>query len=504
MSLSESQSIGLEEDAARRGWRVIAVAVSVFVLLWLYAAVSSEGFIEADARTHYLSARFALSQPHRFISVWDRPLFMLLYSVPAATLGVMGTRTVSLIMALLCAWTAWRIAARLGMRRPEWAFVTTLASPLLYLHSFSEMTELCFAALTGLALLAYLDRKWVLMAVLVAISPLGRPEGFGLILLAAAALALNRRWWHMVILPLGLLAWTTIGWLMWGLPDYGHGVLNALLWLPKQWPYSGASAYDPGPLLLWKTQPDGGMAGSLLLRLPVLAGPLLFPFTVAGTVLMLRSRTGSVPREQCWGRVVTMGLPWAILAGHSVLWWRGIMASNGELRYLLVTAPMWGVVGAFGWEWASERLELRKAGWVLAGLALLPALANVYFRVVPLGIYDDDRLALDVAQWYRSDAELQRQYPRLTASYIAVYQYLDMSMTDRRKTVVWSKAMVKQRPAGVVLVWDDVYAMKNADTSMCVSQEELKENGWRELRTFERGKRVWDVYLSPEPAVEKP
>ena len=64
--------------------------------------------------------------------------------------------------------------------------------------------------------------------------------------------------------------------------------------------------------------------------------------------------------------------------------------------------------------------------------------------------------------------------------------------------------MVKQRPAGVVLVWDDVYAMKNADTSTCVSQEELKENGWRELRTFERGKRVWDVYLSPEPAVEKP
>ena len=149
VSLSKPQSIGMEQAAARGGWRVIAVATAVFALLWLYAAVSSEGFIEADARTHYLSARFALSQPHRLISVWDRPLFMLLYSVPAATLGVMGTRTVSLIMAIACAWTAWRIAARLGMRRPEWAYVITLGSPLLYLHSFSEMTELCFAALTG-------------------------------------------------------------------------------------------------------------------------------------------------------------------------------------------------------------------------------------------------------------------------------------------------------------------------------------------------------------------
>lgn len=499
VSLPESQSIGLERAAERAGWRVVIVATVIFALLWLYGAALSEGFIEADARTHYLSARFALSQPHRLISVWDRPLFMLLYSVPAATMGVMGTRTVSLLMAILCAWTAWRIAARLGMRRPEWAFVITLGSPLLYLHSFSEMTELCFAALAGMALLAYLNRRWALMAALVAISPLGRPEGFGLIVLAGVAVAVNRRWWHLFILPAGLLVWTTIGWLMWGLPDYGHGVLNVLFWLPKQWPYSGTSAYDSGPLLLWKTQPDGAVAGSLLLRLPVLVGPLLFPFTVAGTVLMLRA--DKLPAQQRWGRLVTMGLPWLILAGHSVLWWRGMMASNGELRYLLVTVPMWGVVGAFGWEWASERLELRRAGWVLAGLVLLPALANIHYQVVPMGIYDDDRLALDVAKWYRSDPELQRRYPRLTASYIGVYQYLDFSMTDRRKTVVWSKDMVKRRPPGVVLVWDSVYATKNADTNMCVSKEELEQYGWHKLRTFEQGKTVWDVYLSPEPMV---
>ena len=62
-----------------------------------------------------------------------------------------------------------------------------LAQPLLFLHSFSELTELPFAALIGLSFLAYQRRQFLLMAVLVAISPLSRPEGFGFLLLAAAA-----------------------------------------------------------------------------------------------------------------------------------------------------------------------------------------------------------------------------------------------------------------------------------------------------------------------------
>ena len=40
----------------------------------------------------------------------------------------------------------------------------------------------------------------------------------------------------------------------------------------------------------------------------------------------------------------------AMVLLHSYLWWRGQMASSGELRYLLVTAPLWGVIGARGWE----------------------------------------------------------------------------------------------------------------------------------------------------------
>lgn len=489
--------------------RAIWIAAGVFAFLSVLSALTSKGFLEADACTHYLSAHFAIKQPHRLLSVWDRPLFMLLYSVPAAYGGVLGARLMSLALALLCGWCGWRIARRLGMQRPELAFIFVLAEPLLFLHSFSEMTELCFAAVIGLAFLAYMDRRWGWMALLLAISPLGRPEGFGFVLLGAIALVAHRRWWWLLVLPSALLIWTMVGWLMWGSPDYGRRAFNFLFWLPRHWPYSGTSMYASGPLLFWKTQSNGERVASFLLRLPVLVSPLIFPFTLLGTVMMLRGGWGKLSTHQGRCELFAVGLPWGILAGHSYLWWRGQMASSGELRYLLVAGPLWGVIGARGWEWAFSTVNFRfsigKGGMVLAGVAaLLPACANFHYHVVPFHQYDDDRLGEAVARWYLADGQMQKQYPRLVASHPSVYLYLDFSPTDRDRTLVGGKSMVKTCPPGVVFVWDAIFSTHNADSQMCVTQEELAKNGWRKVKTLQRGDRRWEVYLSCEPATSGP
>jgi hypothetical protein len=497
-----------QEVAPSRPWRTIGIASAIFVALWLYGAIGSKGFLEADACTHYLSAHFGIQQPVRIVSVWDRPLFMLLYSIPAAYGGVLGARALSLLLALLCAWTAWRIAARLGMRWAELAFICVLAQPLVYLHSFSEMTELCFAAVIGLAFLAYIDRRWGWMALLLAISPLGRPEGFGFIALGALALLGHRKWQWLPVLPSALLLWTLVGWLCWGRPDYGHGIANFLVWLPKQWPYSGISVYDAGPLFFWKTQPNGNQAGSFLMRLPVLISPLLFPFMLVGTALTFSGWRDRIKTHLGHARLLVAVLPWGILAGHSYLWWRGQMASNGELRYLLVTAPLWGVLTAMGLEYAAPILQnrfsiARKLSPVaLSGiLALTPVLGNFRFHVVPFKQYEDDLLAEDVAHWYRFDSTLRHDYPRLVSTYIAVYLSMDISPTDQtRTTSIWGKPLVQRNPPGVVLIWDDIYGTKNADTNMCVSRDELLANGWKPVRTFTRGSRAWEAFVSRDQA----
>src|SRR6059058_902608 len=125
----------------------IVLATMIFAALSLTAAVASPGFLEADACTHYQYARFALGEPHYLVNVWGRPFATALYAIPAVLGGRIAVRLTSLACALLIALGAYRIARRLGYRWPALAFVFTLCQPLLFLHSFSELTELPFALL---------------------------------------------------------------------------------------------------------------------------------------------------------------------------------------------------------------------------------------------------------------------------------------------------------------------------------------------------------------------
>src|SRR5690348_3079755 len=140
----------------------------------------------------------------------------------------------SLAMALVCAAAAYFVAKGQRYRWPALAVIFTLCQPLVFLHSFSELTELPFAAVIAVAFLAYQRRRFLLMTILVANSPLARPEGFGFIALAAVALVAHRRWWWLIVLPIPLLAWDYVGWRVFGRPVYSDAqhLPAALVWLP--------------------------------------------------------------------------------------------------------------------------------------------------------------------------------------------------------------------------------------------------------------------------------
>src|SRR5205085_9632724 len=96
------------------------------------------------------------------------------------------------------------------------------AQPVFFLHSFSELTEIPFALVLMLGFLAYQRRQWLAMAVLISLLPLGRPEGFGFILMAAVALLAHRRARYLIVLPLPFLAWNFFGYLLTDAPPGLH------------------------------------------------------------------------------------------------------------------------------------------------------------------------------------------------------------------------------------------------------------------------------------------
>src|SRR4051812_6174252 len=93
----------LPAPPAERTYRnplALSVSVVIFAALSTWCAVKSVGFLEADAMTHYMFARFSFREWRYFIDVWGRPLCTGLYALPANLGGVTGARAMSLAMAV--------------------------------------------------------------------------------------------------------------------------------------------------------------------------------------------------------------------------------------------------------------------------------------------------------------------------------------------------------------------------------------------------------------------
>ena len=489
----------------KRPWLPIVLAAVIFASLSLWGAIASEGFLEADACTHYLYARYAVGETHYLVNVWGRPFVTALYAIPATFFGRMGVRVTSLCCALLIATIAWRIARDLKFRWPALAFIFTLAQPLVFLHSFSELTELPFALLLSLAFWCYVRRQWLLMTILVAVLPTARPEGFGFIVLAALALVAHRRWWWLVILPLPLLIWSYAGWVVFGRP----GDVHWFLWLKHEWPYAAKSAYASGSIF------------QFVAALPAIVGPMAFPFFVIGLwrSFLPSTRGTDIPvgAESAaptgmsvppFSRLLIAAIPLMILVVHSLLYWLGRMASNGELRYMLIVAPFWALLAAEGWEWTFKRFKWR-APHLLAGVAaMLPIALHFYYPVLPLRLTLDSHKARAVAEWYR-DPAVCTHYPRIMASNPEVALFMGISHTDRGWTREWVKQVVDKAPPGTVLVWDPDYGMFNADANRVITLDEIRRAGWIEhpeiaeqFNDLGDGKE-WHIFFSPVALFEK-
>lgn len=448
-----------EVTAPRRG-NVVAIMV-IFGVLWVFAAFRSEGFGPADGCMHYLFARFAWHDPHNFVDVWARPLCTLLYALPAVAGGRIGVCMASFAVALGCGAVAFRIARGQGLTMPALALLFTLAQPLLFVHTLTAMTELPFALLLSGAFLAYQDRRWLTAALLIALTPLARPEGFGFLLIAAIAFIAARRWGPLLLLPLGLIVWDLAGWWVCGRQGPCWG------WLGSHWPWSSTSMYGRGSPL------------TFIATLPVVVSPLILPATLMGIGLSLENRAQIGPRcshlARC--RMLTAILPLFVLGAHSILYATGKLASFGEPRYLLVVAPFWGVLSARGADWFFARLAIRSPWrWAIAA-AMAPVAINVVRPVVPLHADADWKISQRAAAWYQTSA-IHAGYPTIGAAHPGVFYHLDKSPTDGQNLIEWKRDELLHPRPGALLFWDPVFGNRNASPDRAVELDELIDAGW--------------------------
>jgi hypothetical protein len=466
--------------------RTAIFAIAAFAICSLAAAIRSNGFLEADGAMHYVIARHAIDEPVYLINMWGRPLCTGVYAIPAKFWGLIGVRATSLTIAIGIALIAWKLAIGQGLRWPVLALIFTLGEPLLFLHSFAELTELPFALVIGGALLAYQSRKFGIMTILCALAPLGRPEGFGFLILAAAGLIAHRKWGWLALLPSGLIAWSFFGNILSGPADSPWWK-----WLIIHWPYESGSEYARGSIFHY------------VMELPMIVGPFAFPAMWIGL-----ARTPWIPKSDTLSRSrwLTAVLPIGVLIGHSLLYRFGKLSTSGEIRYLLIAAPMWGVLAAAGWEWVFTRLNwARPISW--AALAVVvPGLVNYYWRVLPLQQAPSWICAQQFVAWYRGDLAVHRDYPHILTNHPGIFFYLDVSPSNPKYVQAWSRDAAAHPEPGMILVWDRIFCEFNADSNYVAPLQAVYAAGWVEDNEAERasaadrpelGDDPWHIFRSP-------
>lgn len=201
-------------------------------------------------------------------------------------------------------------------------------------------------------------------------------------------------------------------------------------------------------------------------------------------------------------QMLIAGIPLLILIGHSVLTATGKMASNGELRYMLVVAPFWGLLSALGWEWVFAKLNWKSAVRWAGVAALLPALANQFYRVLPLKLMPDWEETRVIVDWYRGSGVAEK-YPSLVWAHPGVSLFLDVSQNSVGGGHEWTRpSILHQMPTGTIVLWDPVFGKFNSDAKRSITFEDLTAAGWiavaRRDGLDDRG--PWWILASPKDA----
>jgi hypothetical protein len=243
--------------------------------------------------------------------------------------------------------------------------------------------------------------------------------------------------------------------------------------------------------------------------MPAVASPIIFPALCVG---MWKSVTRA--SNPCRIDLLIATIPLLILGGHSILYATGRMASSGEMRYMLVVAPFWGLLAAKGWAWIFDAMQWRRPLRWAALAAIVPAIVNQHFqvgplvvgyRVVPIHLQHDMVVAHRFAQLYKI-WPLRDEYPKVLAAHPGVYYFLDISPTQKLQTREWSQKTVADVPHGTILIWDPIFGVYNSDAKRSVPEESIDSAGWvlddvmtdtiNDEQTEDADR--WSVWLSPQ------
>lgn len=337
--------------------------LGLYAILSLVWAFSCDAPWDDDCPNRFLNTRKALSEPEQFLSVWNRPLFVLIFALPSQ----LGKESVAILMTLIStlgAWLLWRAVD--ALKSPHAWFVIALYAfqPFFYGTSRVALTEPLAATLICAGFYFLVTQKWAPYALMGGLLPLARLELSLLLLLWLVPMLWARQMRSLIWMAIPLLVWNIAGGIMTG--DFNY-VYNQSFGLDK-----GVNRY--GHTSFWH----------YFERYFYVIGPIVALLLVWGLVLRARQKALSlwIDGQFVLGFLLYVLFSWKLSLGNAA----------GYLRNLVPLAPLVAMIaldglnrsaGLFAQKPTSKASELLRGNLGLWGIATA-AVLFVSWRVFSL------------------------------------------------------------------------------------------------------------------------
>ncbi len=400
------------------------VVVGVIESVWI---VSSHGFYHVDECAHFLYSRFVLQSLPTIVETWHRPGRLWLFALPAQ-FGHVFTMFFCMALFLCLLFVTYRIAKLKGIKHAGWVVLLTGLQPILFDISYACLNEAPTALVIMLSYWFHLRKKFGWGLAIASLVFLFRFEMYSFALLMFLVYLWKREWKILPLVLLGPLLW--IG--------YSTIISGDVMTFFREWSrFSNLGKYIPGVSVthyLENLQTIFGFGQVLL-------------FTI-GVVFITRAK-----RNAEYGIIyctIAINIIINTLAGAEVFNWTG---SVGELRYIAVVGPFWGIVSVYG---LSEILERIKTIWVKLAFSVLVFSAVVFncaLTTHPRRWTNYDRVIINMTKVART------QYPHLTllSNDCVVAYEMDVSPAGGPHFAQLNKDMLKKYPECLIL-WDPFLA----------------------------------------------
>lgn len=344
---------GFPNLSKKHDQQLALLALGAYVLVsWLWVLIADAPW-DDDVPTRFFNTQNAFSNPENFVSLWNRPLFVIIFAIPAQ----LGTVAVTILMPLFAALGAFLLWKSLLERKVPFAWLVIplfLFQPFFFGTSRVALTEPLAATLIAAAFYFHGKGKWWAFALMGGLLPLARLELSPLLMLWLPTLIKEKQWKSILILGFPMLLWNVLAGIITG--DFLY-VVNQSFGADNT-----ENRYGHTPFLHYFE------------RIGYVTGPIVLFLSIQGIFSRILEK-----RANLW-------LDFQLLCGFALYvifsWKLNMGNSAGFLRNLVPLTPFWALLSLDGWNSAMATIAVNgndsskneKRNYAVLGLSGLIAL----------------------------------------------------------------------------------------------------------------------------------